>query len=127
MAGPMHRLVATAMVTFLVLSTGCATGAPDAPEDPGMPGVTQISVENFHPGADDLEIYIVPDGGVARTRMGRVTRGESQTFTFDGDRGPYRLIAVRPVGEITSERVTINHRTNLIWNTERNRVVVSRR
>jgi hypothetical protein len=127
MAGLMNRLAATALVALLAFATGCAAGGPEAPGDPGLPGTTRISVENFHPGSEDLEVFIVPDGGVARTRMGAVPRGDTGTFTFDGDRGPYRLIAVRPVGEITSDRVNINHTTSLTWNIQQNRVVVSRR
>jgi hypothetical protein len=127
MAGLMNRLVATAMVALLAFATGCAAGGPEALGDPGTPGVTRISVENFHSSAEDLEVFIVPDGGVARIRMGNVPRGETGTFTFDGDRGPYRLIAVRPVGETTSDRININHTTNIAWNIQQNRVVVSRR
>jgi hypothetical protein len=127
MVGLMHRLSATAMVALLVLATGCASGGAEASSDPGIPGTTRITVENFHSNAEDLEIFIVPDGGVARVRLGAVPRGDSGAFTFDGDRGSYRLVAIRPVGETTSDRVNVNHTTNITWNIEQNRVVVSRR
>jgi len=123
-----HRLYGATLVLFLAMTAGCASGGEGAPAAaPGEPGMTQITVDNMHSSAENLELFITPDGGVGRTKIGDVPRGETRSFSFDGNTGPYRLIAVRPVATTTSERVTINHSTNLTWIIQQNRVVVSRR
>jgi hypothetical protein len=123
-----HRLFGATLVLFIAMTAGCASSAERAPTaGAGEPGVTEITVDNMHSAAEDMELYITPDGGVGRTKIGDVPRGETRSFRFDGSTGPYRLIAVRPVATTTSERVTINHSSNLTWIIQQNRVVVSRR
>ncbi len=127
MTGLMHRLAGAATVILLALGTGCASGTGGTPGDATLTNETTITVENFHSAAEDVNVFIVPDGGVARTALGPVPRGETRSFTFEGSRGAYRLVSVRAVGETTSERININHRTDITWNLQRNRATVSRR
>lgn len=122
-----NRLFGATLALFLTLAVGCASGGGSETADSGEPGVTRITVENFHPNSEDLRVYMEPDGGVGRIDLGVVPRGETGEFTYDGERGQFRLVAERPVGTIRSTRVNVNHNTNLTWNTQQNRIVTSRR
>lgn len=128
MNGLRHRIFGATLALFVVLAAGCASsGGGEGVVDSGEPGVTQITIENFHSTSDDLRIFMEPDGGVGRIEIGVVPRGETRNFTYDGDRGQFRLVAERPVGTTRSNRFTVNHNTNITWNMQQNRIVTSRR
>lgn len=123
-----HRVGAAALALFLVFATGCASsGGSEGAAPSGEPGVTQITVENFHANSDDMRVYMEPDGGVGRIDLGTVPRGETRNFSYDGAPGQFRIVGERPVGTTRSNRFTISHNTNITWNVEQNRIVTSRR
>jgi hypothetical protein len=122
-----NRLFGATLALFLTLAVGCASGGGSEAADPGEPGVTRITVENFHPNSEDLRVYMEPDGGVGRIDLGVVPRGETTEFNYDGERGQFRLVAERPVGTLRSNRINVNHNTHLTWTIQQNRIVTSRR
>jgi hypothetical protein len=123
-----QRFLALGFMAFVALTAGCASGGGAAAEGGGEAGTsTQITVENIHPTSDDIQIFIMGDGAVARTPIGSVPRGETRSFTYEGGQGAYRLIAVRPVGETTSDRININHRQDFTWTIQGNRMLIRRR
>ncbi len=122
-----NRLAGATLALFLTLAAGCASGGGAEATDSGEPGVTRITVENFHPNSEDIRVYMEPDGGVGRIDLGGVPRGETGEFSYDGNTGQFRLVAERPVGTTRSERINVNHNTNLTWNLQQNRIVTSRR
>ncbi len=121
-----HRILGMALAAFVVLAAGCASGGGAG--STGEPGVsTEIMIENIHPGSEALQIYIMADGGVARTPIGNVPQGETRTITWEGATGPHRLIAVRAIGEVTSDRININHNQDFTWTISGNRMLIRRR
>ncbi|TVP78824.1 MAG: hypothetical protein EA352_01365 [Gemmatimonadales bacterium] len=123
-----QRLLGIAFLLALALVAGCASsGGAEADGEPVEDGTTPITVENFHSGSEDLQVFIQRDGSSARTNIGAVPAGETETFVFDGETGQYRLIAQRPVSTTTSERITIRHQTNITWTIQGNRITTSRR
>jgi hypothetical protein len=122
-----QRMLRMALATFVVLAAGCASGGGGAGST-GEAGVsTEIMVENIHPGSEAIQIFIMPDGGVARTPIGNVPQGETRTFTWEGATGQHRLIAVRAIGEVTSDRININHNQDFTWTISGNRMLIRRR
>lgn len=122
-----HRLFGASLIMFLALAVGCASGGPAEDAAPVEEGTTPITIENFHSGSNDLQVYIQRDGSSARVPLGNVPRGEIETIVFDGETGQYRLIAIAPVGTTTSERISIRHQTVLTWTIQGNRITTSSR
>jgi hypothetical protein len=128
MFGRTYRGAFLALVALFVGLSGCASsGESAAPQ--GEPGTsTRITIDNLASNAEDLQIYIVQDGGVARTLVGSVPRGETRTLTYEGQTGGYRLIAVRSVGgETTSDRINVTHSQHFSWTIQGNRMLIQRR
>lgn len=122
-------------VVFLFLGavamTGCASagggeGAPAGPAAAAGPGETRITIDNGHPAAEDMQVFLQVDGGTARQRLGDLPRGEIKTFTYDGERGYYRLVAERAGGTSTSGRLNVMHNTNFRWTISGNRLQITR-
>jgi hypothetical protein len=108
---------------------GCASGGggEGAAAASTEPGVTRITVDNTHPTSEDIQVFLQIDGGTARQLLGDLPRGETKTFTYDGDRGYYRLVAERAGGRTTSPRVSVMHNTSYLWMISGNRLQLSRR
>jgi len=127
MIGRTQRWFALALVAFVAGIAGCASSGESA-GPAGEPGTsTRITIDNLHSTSEDLQIYIVPDGGVARTLIGTVERGETKALTYEGPTGGFRLIAVRPVGESQSERINVTHAQHFSWTISGNRMLIQRR
>lgn len=127
MIGRTQRWFALALLAFVTGIAGCASGGGSA-EPAGEPGTsTRITIDNLHSAAEDLQVYIVPDGGVARTLLGTVARGATGTLTYEGPTGGFRLVAVRPLGESESDRINVTHAQHFSWTISGNRMLIQRR
>jgi hypothetical protein len=122
------RMLGAALGMTFALLVGCASGGGAAADgEPVEEGTTRITIENFHSNAEDLQIYVQRDGSAQRVPLGTVPRGQTQNLVFGDDPGQYRLIADQPIGTVRSQLINISHRTNITWNIQQNRVVVSNR
>lgn len=120
-----HRLFGITLAASFLLVAGCASSGETVSDIPE--GTTPITIENYHAAAEDLQIYIQRSGSASRDRLGAVPRGETETFSFDGETGEYRLIADMPVSSMDSEAFSIRHETVITWNIQNDRIITSRR